>query len=85
MLRCSLAKKTKEKDSFRRPRAGPETWKEAEFFAAFAEAEKIGKGALGWQGQAEMMVELGLDKALRFGEPKKPVLPRFAATSKISS
>ena len=71
MRRCFLAKKTKEKDPLEGLVLVPKPGKEAEFEEAFKQAAQIGHGALGWQGQAEMMVELGLDKELKLRGTKK--------------
>ena len=42
----------------------PKVGKEEEWAKAIADAEKIGNGALGWRGQAEMMVDLDLTQML---------------------
>jgi len=56
-------KKDKELDYFERLEAegkvlAPKVGKEKEFWQAMAEAHKIGTGALGWDGQAEIMSEI---------------------------
>lgn len=71
MQRCFLAKKAKISNPYEGLVLVPKPGKEQEFMAAMAEAHKIAHGALGWQGQAEMMVELGLDKVHKLRGAKK--------------
>lgn len=52
---------------------------EQKFIDTLAEMHKIGHGALGWDGQADMMIELGLDQALEKDGVK---FPKSAAARK---
>ena len=45
---------------------------EVKFLETLGEMHKIGHGALGWDGQAEMMIELGLDQSLEKDGVKFP-------------
>ena len=72
-----MTKKNKKLDFFKQMELEnkvlvPKVGKEAEFSQKLAEAHQIGHGALGWQGQAEMMIELGLDQSLEAGGVRFP-------------
>ena len=50
----------------------PKVGHEIQFVEALEKAQQIGHGSLGWQGQAEMMVDLGLTATLEAEGVKFP-------------
>lgn len=69
MSKAKKKKSAKKLSKFEKMTKGkvlvPKVGHEIQFVEALQKAHQIGHGALGWQGQAEMMVELGMVEILK--------------------